>query len=84
VADWSWDFEPNTLLDGLIEDRRDLARKAAAEIALACSLEHPEGRDWQGGAMPLRTDHFDGMLVTSIVDVRGEQVLVLQIIDTAG
>lgn len=34
--------------------------------------------------MPLRTDHFDGMLVTSIVDVRGEQVLVVQIIDTAG
>ncbi|MFD9124067.1 hypothetical protein [Kitasatospora sp. NPDC059571] len=53
MADWSWEFEPNSLLEGLSEDRRELARKAAAEIALDCSLEHPEGREWQGGAMPL-------------------------------
>ncbi|GAA4841162.1 hypothetical protein [Kitasatospora terrestris] len=84
MADWAWDFGPESLLDGLTQDRRELARKAAAEIALVCSLEHPEGRDWQGGAMPLRTDHFDGMLITSIADVRGEQILVVQIIDTTG
>jgi hypothetical protein len=81
VADWSWEYLPDAqLVSGLSPEVIKRIERAADEIAVGCSLGFPEGADYQGLTPPLRT-HALGpdVLLTYLVDVRGEQVLVVQV-----
>ncbi|MFC7217075.1 hypothetical protein ACFQLX_02640 [Streptomyces polyrhachis] len=79
MADWHWEVDPDSLLDGLPMSAREEAERMAQEIAIRESMVFLDGAAFTGHNPGLRTESRGRLLLTYLTDVRGERIVVLQV-----
>jgi hypothetical protein len=81
MADWQVDSIPDwgLLTAQLPEEARKIAATLASEIAVARSLEYPEGHDFEGPSPGLASARSGRLMMEYLTDPRGERILVVQV-----
>jgi len=80
VSDWHWEPHPDDLLDNLPPEARTELDHLAREITVRDSMVYPDGRDYEGVGPGLRTETRGRLMVSYLTDVRGERVVILQVV----
>jgi hypothetical protein len=80
VADWRWEVDPEDLLDALPPGARAQAEHLSKEIAVRESMVFLEGASYTGSGPGLRTETRGRLMLTYLTDVRGERIVVLQVV----
>ena len=78
-ADWSWECEPDDLLDDLGQEVRDQVTHLAAEITVRDSMVYLDGSSYTGSGPGLRVESRGRLMLTYLTDVRGQRIVVLQV-----
>jgi hypothetical protein len=79
VSDWTWEPQPDDLLDGLPAEARQELDQVVREITVRDSMVYLDGKNWDGPTPGLRTETRGRLMVTYLTDVRGERVVILQV-----
>lgn len=79
VADWRWGCDPDDLLDGLSDDARKEAELLAREITVRDSMVYLDGGAYTGTGPGLRTESCGSVMLTYLTDIRGEQIVIVQV-----
>jgi hypothetical protein len=79
VADWRWECDPDDLLDGLPPEARRAVEELAHELAVRDSMIFLDGASFTGIPPGLRIDQRGPLMLSYLTDVRGEQIVVVQV-----
>jgi len=80
VSDWSWEVHPDDLLEGLPAEAREQVGQIARELVVRDSMVYLDGKDYEGLGPGVRTERRPNLLLTYLTDVRGERVVLLQVV----
>lgn len=80
MSDWRWEPHPDNLLDHLPPEARAEVDLLAREIAVRDSMVYPDGRDYEGLGPGLRTETRGRLMLSYLTDIRGERVVILQVV----
>ncbi|MEV6775998.1 hypothetical protein [Streptomyces syringium] len=79
MADWRWEYDPDSLLDGLAPEAVAEVGRLAQEIAVRDSMVFLDGASYTGSGPGLRTESQGLVMITYLTDVRGERIVVVQV-----
>lgn len=79
MAEWTWEHDPDDLLDGLPPEACAELDQLAREIAVRDSMVFLDGASYTGASPGVRTERRGRLLLTYLTDVRGERVVVIQV-----
>jgi hypothetical protein len=80
VSDWHWEAHPGDLLEGLPAEAREQVEQIARELVVRDSMVYLDGKDCEGLGPGVRTERRPNLLLTYLTDVRGERVVLLQVV----
>jgi hypothetical protein len=79
VSEWRWEPHPADLLESLPPEARKEFDRIAREITVRDSMAYLDGKNFTGETPGLQTEVTDLLMVTYLMDVRGEKVVILQV-----
>lgn len=79
MADWRWECDPDDLLEDLAPDVREHVEHLAHEITVRDSMIYLDGASYTGSGPGLRTESRGALMLTYLTDIRGEQIVIVQV-----
>ncbi|WP_344649273.1 hypothetical protein [Cryptosporangium japonicum] len=79
MADWRWSCDPDGLLDDLSTGVRAEVEHLASEITVRDSMVYLDGAAYTGTGPGLRTESRGRLMLTYLTDIRGEQIVIVQV-----
>ena len=79
MAEWTWEHDPDDLLDGLPPEACEELDQLAREIAVRDTMVFLDGASYTGASPGVRTERRGRLLLTYLTDVRGERIVVIQV-----
>lgn len=80
MSDWHWEVHPDDLLESLPAEAREQVGQIARELVVRDSMVYLDGKDYEGLGPGVRTERRPNLLLTYLTDVRGERVVLLQVV----